>query len=188
MDGQVISVIFTALIVSVFAPLILAWSTARHQRQSKQQDWDRQDVLSKRAEDAVRATAAELKASNAVIAAKVDGVAATADVVAVRVDEVAVAAEVAQAETHSQLDQIHTLVNSELFEAQRRELAATEAQLVAMREVVDLRQAGGVEPTAADEDALLELEMRINGMARGLAAKARQTDAAEVERTRRPGP
>lgn len=109
------------------------------------------------------------------------------DEVAARAAEVATAV-VATGRTlranQRQLEEIHTLVSSELSEAQQRELAAVEELLARSREVVELKRSMGVEPTVADEDALLELEIRIEAMTRSLAVR----EPAAVEYPSRLGP
>lgn len=71
-----------------------------------------------------------------------------------------------------QLDAIHSLLDSELTQAQQRELDAARALLARSQEVIDLRRGAGTQPSVAEEDHLLELEIRITAMAELLATRA----------------
>jgi hypothetical protein len=94
---------------------------------------------------------------------------------------VARAAAAAQAETAMTLNTIHTLVNSNLTQAQTRELDATRAMLAAMREVVTLKEDRGVPIAQSTIDAVQQVEKRIGELARDLLYKKEQTAAAEEE-------
>jgi hypothetical protein len=85
------------------------------------------------------------------------------------------------AATQRQLAQIHTLVNSNLTEAQGRELEATRAMLITMQEVVDLKRKGGVEPSQEAIDAIDATRSRVDALSRDLAQKVEQTKVADAK-------
>lgn len=101
-----------------------------------------------------------------------------------RQDAIADRQEKAAAANGSRLDEIHTLVNSNLTDAQRRELAATQAMLVTMREVVDLKRAGGLEPGPQSLQAIEMTQMRVDALEHDLERKLQQTEAAAAQRDR----
>lgn len=101
-----------------------------------------------------------------------------------RQDAVAARAKERDESNRVRLDQIHLLVNSNLTEALRRELFATEAMLVTMREVVDLKRRGGLAPDPASSAAIHATEERVGEMKRSLEAKIASTDAAARQRER----
>lgn len=190
---ETFQVIFVALIASIFAPLILATVTGRQQRMSKQQDWDRQDELAKRAEDAAKKlageTAATLVASQQETAAAVTETAskllASQQKSIERTDEVARLAAQGQDQTNKSLaaldasvEQVHRLVNQRLTEAIESGLAAN----LQLRE--ERRRVDADDPTPASKAALDEVEATISKMRQDLADRAdaqAEVDAAEPE-------
>ena len=76
------------------------------------------------------------------------------------------------------LSQIHALVNSNLTQAQERELAAARANLMSMREVITLKQDRGVPVLAETLEAMVKLEAQIEALSAELRAKH---DALERE-------
>jgi Na+-transporting NADH:ubiquinone oxidoreductase subunit NqrC len=141
----------------------------RAQRAARLEDWARQDQVAARVE-AVAEKAAEV-----------------GDQVANRVEAVASkAAEVAAANT-SRLDQIHTLVNSNLTAALQRELDATVVMQVALREVVALKRERGLEPDPESLAVLEDTRRRIEQLTRELEYKVKQTEAAAEQRKQASG-
>lgn len=133
-----------AAIAAVTSPLALVILNGWQQRKSNRENWRRQDEVAARAAEVAKVvtqTGATLRANQAA------------------------------------LEEIHTLVatelvsSAELSEAQHRELVAVEELLARSREVVELKRAMGTEPSVADEDALLELEIRIEAMTRSLSPR-----------------
>jgi FtsZ-interacting cell division protein ZipA len=156
-----------ALVVAVIGPVILSILTNRQRRKEKAEDWKREDAVAEKA-----ATAAEaLRKDNKALAEATKEVAA-------------VAAE-SKASTDFQLERIHTLVNSNMTAQMEDSLASKKAELAALLEVGDLKQASGQKPT---EEALAviatirtdiarkeaELEDRLAATARAAAAAAAQ--------------
>jgi hypothetical protein len=86
--------------------------------------------------------------------------------------------------TMTRLDEIHTLVNSNMTAAQERELAATRAMLVSMREVISLKEDRGIPVSDETNVIIAEVEKRIKEMANDLRYKKQQTDLANLQRQR----
>lgn len=186
---EAFQVIFVALIVSIFAPLIMAMLTGRQQRMSKQQDWDRQDQLAARAEAAAEALAARtaeaLRITTEEAATKV---AETAHLLleaqasqAQRTDEVARLAAKNQAIMTTQLIQIHTLVNSDMTAARQELLDQTRITLMMLRTIIsDDVQAG--RPSRPDDlQAITDTERRIDTLRAILADRLAQQKIVERE-------
>ncbi len=87
------------------------------------------------------------------------------DAVAARVAEVARVVSATSSETNTKLDVIHTLVNSQLSDAIRNELAA-------FVELADFKKSMGYEPTAEALERIAELRVKI-------ADREAQQDIAE---------
>jgi len=147
-----------AVFSSITAPLILVLLTNWQRRKEREEQWERDDAVAAQA-----AEAAELlrKAQEAAAAQAEEAAALLLDANE-RVAETS-------ALTNGKLDVIHTLVNSSLTAAMQAELDATEAQLVLMREVVDLKYATGKKPSAeslalivAKQDQISELKAKMD--------------------------
>lgn len=123
---------------------------AQVRREEREEDWRRQDEVAARAEAV--ATAAEAVARQAAEAAKL---------LLTSNAKVAVAAKKASDETiasrlkmdtttaaiGTQLEVIHTLVNSNYTKALQNLLDSTERELASLEEIVDLKRTAGREPT-----------------------------------------
>jgi hypothetical protein len=161
-----VEAVWVALIVAAAAmvgPLLLARQQNR-----------RQDVIAAQA-----AQAAELlKADNERVAAQAAEAAKLLLAANERVAEQSAAADRA---TQAKLQQIHLLVNSNLTEAQERELAAMKAMLVSMREVVALSRKLGVQPATDSLSQIESTEQRIAVLARNLEHKMEQTVKADQQ-------
>ena len=94
--------------------------------------------------------------------------------------EVADAAAHANADTAAALGKIHTLVNSNLTEAQDRELDATRLMLASMREVVELKEDRGIPVNNDTLEAIEIAEERIRDLAQLIAHKQQQQQLADV--------
>jgi len=94
--------------------------------------------------------------------------------------KVANAAAHANAETTAALGKIHTLVNSNLTEAQKRELDATRLMLASMREVVTLKEDRAIAIDPETTEAIAIAEDRIRELAGALTHKAAQQLVADA--------
>jgi hypothetical protein len=159
---------------AVLVALIVAGVGVFGQYLLRRQDFARQDQVAEQA-----AKAAEL------LRTRQDQVAAQAAEAARLLleanERVAEQSAQAFAATQRQLGQIHTLVNSNLTEAQGRELEATRAMLVTMQEVVDLKRQRGVEPSQEAIDAIAATRSRVEALSQSLAQKAEQTKVADAK-------
>jgi hypothetical protein len=147
------------------------------QMKEKELEWARQDVVAARAEAvAVRAT----KAAEAVHEQQSKQV-EQAETAAVLLKENNEAVTRAAVETHGQLKIIHTLVNSSLTSAKTSELAALRAQLVLMKELVDQRRQGGIEPNPETLRHIAEVETLVHALAVELAERSGQQEIADQQ-------
>lgn len=170
-----VEAVWVALIVAtagVASTLLLSHLQSRQRRREKAEDYARQDAVAERLtrrQDAVAAKVAEAATQ-----------AAEAAELLLAANE-RVAAQTAEADraTQARLQQIHVLVNSNLTEAQERELEATRGTLVSMREVVALSRKLGLEPAPDSLRQIESTEARIDILARNLAHKIQQTAVAD---------
>lgn len=82
-------------------------------------------------------------------------------------------------ETHGQLEQIHTLVNSDKTAGLQREHDALIAQAALMNEVIELKLAAGSQPSASTITALDMTKFRIDELETELADRAKATKLGE---------
>jgi len=143
-----------ALLATVISPAILAiisnYLSARQRRAEKKFDWDREDEVARKAEEAARL----LLAAN-------ERVAKTAAV------------------TNGKLDQIHTLVNSNMTAAMRETLAATIEKLSLMRQIVDRDKADNIKVLPEALQAIRDVEIKIGELTSTLNDRLRQTQLAD---------
>ena len=194
---------------TILSPLILTIITGRQRRAEKQEDYKRQDEvarLNEARQDAIAKRAMEVakvaeeaarllserqdaSASKAAEAARLlverqdesAGKAAEAARLLLAANE-RVAAQTAAATkaTQGQLQQIHTLVNSNLTEAQQRQLDAMKIMIVTMKEVVRLNARDG-EPS---QEAVLEIERaqgRADALQHDIKRREEQTKVGELQ-------
>jgi PAS domain S-box-containing protein len=132
-----------ALVAGVLGPAIMALLAGRQLRKAKVQDWERQDLVVKQAQEAARL----LLESNENIAKT------TADV---------------NKTVTGKLDTIKTLVDGTLTAAIQAELTATQREDVMHQEVIDLKRAAGGEPSAASVATLKATKARIKELEKTL--------------------
>jgi len=97
-------------------------------------------------------------------------------------DKIATAAAEVGAETKASLNQIHTLVNSNLTTAQKHELEATKVLLVALRELMAVKEDRGIHISNESIAQIADVEQHIDELARDLAHKNNITEVAERNR------
>jgi len=143
-----------ALLATVVSPAILAIISnhlaGRQRRAEKKFDWDREDEVARKAEEAARL----LLAAN-------ERVAKTAAV------------------TNGKLDQIHTLVNSNMTAAMRETLSATIEKLALMREIVARDKADNIKILPEALQAIRDVEIKIGELTSTLNDRLRQTQLAD---------
>jgi len=143
-----------ALLATVISPAILAiisnHITGRQRRAEKKLDWAREDAVAAKAEEAAKL----LLASN---------------------ERVADNAKV----TNGKLDQIHTLVNSNLTASMKGELEATIAKLVVLKKLAGRDERDKVDVSESDLKDIRDTEARIAEMTAILNDRLQQTKIAE---------
>jgi hypothetical protein len=153
------------LVVGFLVPAYLLTRATRERREDqthadeihradRDAEWDRQDKIAARAAKAT----ADLAESQKKLAA--------------RADEATGQLLTAAAEESTKLDTIHRLVNSALTAAMQAEHDAVLRELAMMREVMELRRAGGTEPGAATLAAIDATETKLAELAAALATRA----------------
>jgi hypothetical protein len=168
-----------ALLVAAVSPLLLAYYNRKTARKDKAEEQIRlADEKARQDEVAVQAAkmAAAMIQSNESVA---ETARRSAEEIAASNERVALITQQAATETAARLAAIHTLVNSNLTQAQERELDATRAMLSAMRDVVSMRQDRDLPVTLEALDAIKVIENRIMVMAGDLAHKEQLTRLAE---------
>jgi len=160
--------LLVATIVAIIAPVVLKLLDNRQRINEKLQDYARQDLVAERV-----AVAAEQAAVAARLLVRDNA----------RVAELAASTSAIMLERlealQNQIDRIHTLVNSNLTEAQQRELDATRTMLTMMKEVLSLKDASGIPPTVGAIALIDSVAARIAVMTRELAYKLQQTESAD---------
>jgi hypothetical protein len=154
-DGVTIAIVVAiGTLATVSSPLVLASMTNRASRQSKQQDWDRQDEVAARA---LAATQEVAKSQAALLSAA-----------AVTVQRLTAVEE--------QGHLIHHLVNS----AYTASLEATRVALVGQRDAL-FRASGPTAPNNEDAEAIGRLDTQISALEETIADRLRAQKTAEAE-------
>jgi len=154
-------------VLSLGTPIAINLFNERSRRRERAEDIARQDQVAVKADETARRTLA-----------KTDEVAEVAATVA---RSVAAATRTDVAETHAQLRQIHTLVNSDMTAARQGELDQARLALIMLRRVVALTEAAGREITPAEQSEIERTEMRIAELEAIIADRMTQFRLAETE-------
>ena len=150
-----VSIAFIVAMAGVTTTWLTMRMNARATAAAKAEDWRRQDEVAARVKEAseqAASAAALLVESNKLVAEK---------------------AAQTREDITGQLKIIHTLVNSQMTEAKQRELDATIRELASLREVMDLKRAAGIEPTAETLEMIRATEVSIRELRVNLADRAR---------------
>ncbi len=153
--------VICSLAVAIIAPMIVSFFTnrslerlesirAKARKEEKEQDWKRQDEVAAKADEAARL----LLAAN-------ERVAKTAAV------------------TNGKLDQIHTLVNSNMTAAMKAELEATIEKLKLMRKIVARDKAENIKVLPEALEAIRSVEAKIGELTASLNDRLKQTQLAD---------
>lgn len=161
----------SAAITSTIAPILLGYFTYRQRRQEKRDEYERTDAVAAKAEEVAQQAA---EAARLLIESNKE--------VATIARQAAAKTSAASAKTDGKLDEIHTLVNSNMTAAMQGELLATERELAMMAEVIDLKRAQGQQPTVEVLAALEVTKARVvellTTLAERRAAQAKADAAA----------
>lgn len=163
--------------LSAMAPLVNLILTSRTRSREKKEDWRRQDQV---AEQAARAAKLLLESQTKMFQRQAEVA-----------DQAAKAAKLllaAQAETTSQnaetqgkLNQIHTLVNSNLTKEMQDRLIAINAQVFLTKEVMRLNRLNKLEPDAGAVASLKKLEEASANLSSTLTERLTATAVANTE-------
>jgi hypothetical protein len=203
----VASSICTAIFASITAPLILSHRTEKMHREDQLEQYRREDLVARKAEEAAAILVASQKeiadkaaeaatdlaesqkriAEQAAVAARLLLEAQQESIA--RTDEVARLAAIAQAEAGAKLDQldlqtkrIHTLVNSDMTAARQSELDQTRAMVIVLERVTTLAaRTTGASPDPRDLAALEAARSRISDLEAILADRLAQMRIVEAE-------
>jgi hypothetical protein len=181
-----------AISAAFLAPALLASRTERMHREDREADYARQDEVARKAKEAADALMLQQKeaadAAAGLVRQVASQVATTADDLKIaqaetirRTNEVALAAKEASDQAILKLDQIHTLVNSDMTAARQSELDQTRAMLVVLKRVVATAQGKHQEPEQADLDAIASTEGRIHELEQILADRLIQFRKAQTD-------
>lgn len=165
---------------SITAPLIINYLTQRSRRAEKAEDYRRQDEVAKRAEAAakrVSEVAEQAKRAADLLQKRQDAAEAATEVAK---EDLIAANEILRKETrraasivNDKLDQIHTLVNSNLLEAKQDRLTAHRALIVALKAMPD--------QSKADQNRIAILEATAVEYEAEIADRKRQTAVADAQ-------
>jgi hypothetical protein len=173
--------LFGVLLVGVIVPIYLvnrankerredAIAAAAQHREDRDAEWARQD----RVADLARKATDDLAISQKEIA---DQAAEAARLLLINNKQVAKV----QGETNSKLDTIHTLVNSNMTAAMQSEFDATKRELAMMREVMELKKAAGLQPTAEVLASIASTETKLQELSDLLEDRARAQQRVILE-------
>jgi hypothetical protein len=166
--------IFVIWVLAPAPAIIVALIERRTRARERAEDIARQDQVARKADE----TASLLQASQRLTIEKADEVAAVAAQVA---RSVAAATKADVSETHAQLKQIHTLVNSDMTAARQGELNQARLTLVMLRRIVALTEAAGRDITSAELSEIERTEQRIAELEAIIADRMTQFRLAEAE-------
>lgn len=172
----------TLFIASIAAPALLAINTARIADHVKKEDWERQDLVAKQAqEDAKQASEQATDAAKKAATAADLLLNAQAETIR-RTDEVALVANQAASTAQIKLDQIHTLVNNEMTVARQAERDAVAASLNLLRRIFDMNSARGVPLNQDDMASLATKTGRLVDLDALLASRRAAENASDKTR------
>ena len=144
-----VEVIVTAIGSPAVLAIISSWLNTRARRSDKKLDWEREDKVAQKAEEA----ATLLLASNKVVAK-------TAEI------------------TNGKLDVIHVLVNSNMTAAMQAQLIALKGQLILMHRVTDLNRQAGTSQTKDELAAIGAVDAQILELSASLKDRLQATERA----------
>lgn len=147
--------------LGVVSPLLVAGQINKNARATKEQDWARQDLVAER----VAAVAEEAaKAATFVVQRQA--------VIDEKTDEIVL-----------QVEKIHGLVNSQLTQAVKSELAATIETLAIMGEQMDQQRKTGVEPSTKLMEAYKVKQAKVNELEASVFAREEADAASKLVNT-----
>lgn len=155
-DWNTLIIGVTVPFFGLLSPLILAWLVARNNRKDKEIEWARQDQIE-----------AKLLARQTEVDEKTD--------------KIARQLESTTETTSRKLHVIHGLVNSQMTEVLRSELAAIKHTVSLMKDLIEAQRRAGVEPTIEMLSNLTGREARIRELEDMLRAREAEDDKSAQE-------
>lgn len=152
-----------AVVCSIIAPVVIALVGNRDRRLARSEDWARQDVIAERAQQYA------------------DAQAARQTLIAERVAEVAAEAEKTSKLQTARLEQIHTLVNSNLTAALQDQLDTRKENLVLLRESMAVKQYSGIAPSLETLAVIETASARIAELEAQMKDRLKSTEEAEAK-------
>jgi hypothetical protein len=181
----IIAIIVTSIVAPIVVAVFISARAEKRHREDRQADWDRQDEQERNRRDAADEVAVLAAKAATDLAVSQKRIATTAE--AARVQAAKATTLLAQnnelvaqtsGDISGQLTQIHTLVNSDMTKAMQDQYDAVESKLVMMREIVDLKQSLGHEPTPATLAAITATETKLTRLASELEDRAKAQERA----------
>ena len=163
-----------AMVTAIFAPWLMASQLNRNARKVKEEDYKRQDEVAARVEQIAGRTNAKQDES----ARLAQEAARLLLIHNIKADEAAERAEASAAVRDAKLDQIHTLVNSNLTAALKDQLDARKAMLALLLETVGTKKEIGAEPSADMMALIDDAQKKVAELEAVMLDRLKQTDMA----------
>lgn len=165
--GPIISIIFTSRMRSKELEV-----QSKIRRDEKEQDYERQDAVAEAAKNAAER-----------MIARQDAVAAQAAKAAKLLLDAQAETTQQNVETQGKLNQIHTLVNSNLTKEMEDRLVALKGQVYLTKEIIRLNRSNHIEPNSETQASLHNLEATVSNLETALKERGTATDRADLEQT-----
>jgi len=150
-----------SLEIAIISPSILAVLTAviqnHFRKKEKKLDWEREDKKDRERIDRANVVAQSLLSSN---------------------EQIAITAAESHRETNQKLEVIRVDVNSNMTQAMKNELDATEGQLTLLLEMVELKKERGTQPTKEALTYIAAKRVKINELKATLNDRLTHSKAA----------
>jgi uncharacterized membrane protein YhiD involved in acid resistance len=159
-DESIALITLGAASVAAVAPIASLLVTWMIRSREKKVDWERQDKVAAKAEDAATA-----------VRQRQEAVAAQVAEAARLLLEAQAETSRQNAETQGKLNQIHTLVNSNLTREMQDRLIALMGQVYLTKEIIRVNQMNNIEPNDETKASLRNLEAVVAGLQASLAER-----------------
>jgi uncharacterized membrane protein YhiD involved in acid resistance len=171
-DGNIALITLGAASVAAVAPIASLLVTWLIRSREKTVQWAREDLV-----------AAKAAAANRAERERQEAVARQAAEAAKLLLEAQEKTSQQNTETQGKLNQIHTLVNSNLTREMQERLVALKGQIYLTKEVIRLNKQNKIEPNGETETALRNLEAVASNLETSLAERSNSTTRADSEQT-----
>ena len=148
--------LFSVAVTAIGAPMLLARQLNKQHQEERQEDWDREDLVAKRLEQAGK----ELR----------DGV----DEVARKAEEATTAVDAKMDALALNVEKVHELVNSNVTNEQRRALVLALSNVTQMELLIDANRKLGTSPTVKVLASLEAAKSSVEELQASLLERERQ--------------